>query len=174
MPVVTGQLTRQLTRQLTTTRHPSSISFSGAGYLGCYHLGVIKYLQDTSLLLSPSDSSSYNPNMPRQTLCGSSAGSLVSAGVLCGLTVDDTMPIVSRCAKKAREAGVLTSLTPGFSLVDVLDPILREAMKEALERQGVTGDDVDGFIRERVNGGKKRSLSCEHCVPHIIPPFVRF
>ncbi|GMH64937.1 hypothetical protein TrST_g9655 [Triparma strigata] len=94
--------------------------------------------------------------MPRQTLCGSSAGSLVSAGVLCGLTVDDTMPIVSRCAKKAREAGVLTSLTPGFSLVDVLDPILREAMKEALERQGVTGNDVDGFIRERVNGDRLR------------------
>jgi hypothetical protein len=101
------------------------MSFSGAGFLGVYHAGAASYLQKASLLQN-SD--------PHQILMGSSAGSLISASIRLNVPCEKTLDIASSIAKAAKSAGPLTSLTPGFSLVDELYPVLRESIVDQVER----------------------------------------
>jgi hypothetical protein len=86
----------------------------------------------------------------RQTLLGSSAGSLVSAGILAGLRIEDMMTIVSQCATDAREAGLLSAISPKFSLLDSLNPKMRTALEKSV------GKDAKHTLSSRVNGDQLR------------------
>ena len=134
----------------TSTSAVPSFSFSGAGFLGAYHLGAVKYLQESGLL------SSFNPNHRRrrtkgQKLMGSSAGSLVAAAISAGVRVEDAMTVVSASADEALNAGPLQSLTPNFSLVDVGIPRVKKLFVDASAREGFSTD-LDAFVKERVSG----------------------
>ena len=123
------------TTTTTTTNVPPSISFSGAGFLGVYHAGASSYLLSRGLLL---------PNSPRQTLLGSSAGALMGAGVQCNLAPEATLEIAAALSAAARAAGPLNSLTPGFSLLDSLLPLLDQHLLAAI---GPDRAAADGHVR---------------------------
>jgi predicted acylesterase/phospholipase RssA len=118
---------------------PPSISFSGAGFLGCYHIGVAQALKDKGLLTVGPEST--------QTLLGSSAGALVSAGVLCGVTTADAMTLTKEIAQDASDQGVLNALTPNYSLIDSVRPRLLEKLRSIVPN----GNDCDAYIKSKVN-----------------------
>lgn len=88
---------------------PRSLSFSGAGFLGSYHAGVYavcaSYLSLTLDDSSSNDFASTETLIPKGlmsrgalhlkelTLLGSSAGSLVAAGIATGQHPDDMMAV---------------------------------------------------------------------------------
>ena len=132
---------RQLTRFLqqfstTPTDNLLSFGFSGAGFLGCYHVGVAACLYRQGLLPNPNDSSSSHP--PRVT--GVSAGSMIASAVLAGVKPDpDGMEVVLEAARKTRQLAnannfnvSLDVLTPGFSLIDQVEDPFRKAIVTAL------------------------------------------
>jgi len=97
-----------------------SISFSGAGFLGCYHLGVANCLIKYGIL---------NKNT---LLLGSSAGSIVASGISAGVSPGDGMNIIIECVKRVRHSGgLLDTLRPGLSLVDEIESLLLDAMLKA-------------------------------------------
>jgi len=69
-------------------------------------------------------------NDPDQILLGSSAGSLISASIRCDVPPELTLDIASELAKQAHAAGPLTALTPGFSLIDALEPYFRTILAD--------------------------------------------
>jgi hypothetical protein len=70
-----------------------SISFSGAGFMGSYHCGAIKALQEAGILPDLTDNHRLEKRHRDIVFLGSSAGSLVSAGVLTGQPVDELMDV---------------------------------------------------------------------------------
>ncbi|GMI38240.1 hypothetical protein TeGR_g3669, partial [Tetraparma gracilis] len=109
------------------SRLPPSISFSGAGFLGVYHAGAADYLIGAGLLqptLAPGERAA-------QALLGSSAGALIAASLRLGVRPEQVPAIANPIARRA-SAEPLRALTPGFSLVDEMEPFLREATGEAL------------------------------------------
>ena len=93
-----------------------SISFSGAGFLGCYHVGVSACLVKHGYLLAPGEAPSYssstNDNPP--ILLGASAGALACAGNMAGVSSQDSMDIVLKLAQMTRnEGGVMDAFRPG-------------------------------------------------------------
>ena len=124
-----------------TTQHATnnrlSFGFSGAGFLGCYHVGVCAALHKHGLLPNPDDDSSYNTNkMP--LLTGVSAGSMIAAATLAGVDPEnDGMNVVLEAARRTRELNSQQSvpldvLTPGFSLIDQVEGPFRDAMAKSL------------------------------------------
>lgn len=109
-----------------------SISFSGAGFLGCYHLGVASSLLKHGYLLPKGEvatssssqlkngtkhstiaSSSSSPSR-HPILLGASAGALTCAGIAAGVPGEDAMDIVLNVARATREkGGILDALRPG-------------------------------------------------------------
>jgi hypothetical protein len=117
-----------------------SYGFSGAGFLGSYHVGVAACLHKQGLLPDPNDDSS-----PRPLVTGVSAGSMIAAATLAGVNPeDDGMEVVLEATRRTRNlvkssSGValdfnisLDVLTPGFSLIDQVEEPFREAMVKAL------------------------------------------
>jgi len=108
-----------------------SFGFSGAGFLGCYHVGVASCLHRQGLLPNPNDSSASPP-----FVTGVSAGSMIAAAILAGVNPDpDGMEVVLEAARKTRELTKahgsnvsLDVLTPGFSLVDQVETPFRAAI----------------------------------------------
>eukprot|EP00977_Amphora_coffeiformis_P022770 scaffold11454_cov168-Amphora_coffeaeformis.AAC.20 len=127
-----------VTRTLVQHLKISSFGFSGAGFLASYHLGVVKCLQERGLLTSEK---SLVP------LTGVSAGALVAASIAAGMDADDGMETVLEIARKARQAGRLMALQPGFSLVDVMEAEVRERLHKAV------GSDNEEFLR-RIDHGR--------------------
>ena len=124
----------------TTTTSPviPSIGFSGAGFLGCYHVGVAACLHKHSILPDPKNDDSYDTNkMP--LLTGVSAGSMIAAATLAGVNPEpDGMEVVLTAARRTRELQNkqqlinLDVLTPGFSLIDQVEIPFKEALVKAL------------------------------------------
>jgi hypothetical protein len=110
-----GQLTR-------------SISFSGAGFYGVYHLGVTAALQSHGFLPNYADvplkKKEKGEDKDRIVFMGSSAGSLVAAGTLAGFKVDDVMHINYQLSRKSY-ARTFNALTPGFDLLCELEPYIK-------------------------------------------------
>ncbi|KAF1529497.1 Patatin-like phospholipase domain-containing protein 1, partial [Eudyptes sclateri] len=61
---------------------PFSLSFSGSGFLALYQIGVVQSLLELAPELLKSACKVY----------GSSAGSLIAAAVVCGISLDDLVP----------------------------------------------------------------------------------
>ena len=89
-----------------------SISFSGAGFLGAYHVGAVAALQRGNYLPDYSKPSNRQATKspgecdsvpPPPMLLGSSAGSLVSAGIVTGQSIDEIMSICHELSAQARK-----------------------------------------------------------------------
>ena len=80
-------------------------------------------------------------------LTGVSAGALVAASIAVGMDADDGMETVLSIARKARQAGRLMALQPGFSLVDVMEAEVRERLYKAVD------GDNEKFLR-RIDYGR--------------------
>lgn len=114
--------------------HRPSYGFSGAGFLGCYHVGVAACLRKHGHLPHP-DSKGEMP-----LLTGVSAGSMISAAIVVGVDPEvDGMEIVLEAARRTRKLSKqfstiipLDALTPGFSLIDQVEGPFREALVKAL------------------------------------------
>jgi len=89
----------------TIQRSGRSISFSGAGFLGSYHAGVIAALQKAGALPDYRKAPVARGREDRHgdiTFLGSSAGSLVSAGILTGQSTDELMDVCHLLCAEAR------------------------------------------------------------------------
>ena len=82
------------------------VSFSGAGFLGAFHLGVGDALVRARALES------------RFEIAGASAGAIVGAVLATETPVEVAREALRTLVEKSRTAGRLGILTPGFSLVD--------------------------------------------------------
>ena len=92
------------------TNKISSLSFSGAGFLGCYHLGAVECLMKHGLLWDPLSSDEKLP-----ILTGVSAGALIIAGITVGVKPEDGMSVVLDIARNTREkTGILNTFQPGY------------------------------------------------------------
>eukprot|EP00966_Prymnesium_polylepis_P078878 1828215-Prymnesium_polylepis.1 len=164
-----------------------SFSFSGAGFLGAYHVGVATALQSAGLLpdyySGTRKSSSAEPPM----LLGASAGALTAGAVVAGALSPtrsaEIMDLVTGLAVQAR-AQPLNALTPGFSLIDRLWPRLTEELEGAEKRnpdsflQRIAAGDLrvslttpgPSFLvrRERAHRVVDRFESCEHLTSALI------
>ncbi|GKZ00397.1 patatin-like phospholipase domain-containing protein 2 [Mayamaea pseudoterrestris] len=175
----------------------SSLGFSGAGFLTCYHLGVAQCLVDHGVINLSDDvdrpastapsgradtddkgtmtnqtQSSFSTSMqspqPIIPLCGVSGGALTAAALAAHVAPRDGMEAVLQVAQRARKAGRLNVLQPGFSLIDVMEDYLRPLLKSA---------DINAFMR-RIEHGKRlrigltdtrrlRSLGREHSFVYV-------
>jgi hypothetical protein len=128
------------TRSTLPTR---SLSLSGGGLLGAYHLGVVSALQSRHLL--PDYSRRPDDPASNVALLGASAGSLVAASVFAGSRGDHLMGVLCSLAAEA-EAQSLGPLTPGFSLIDALEPYLRAELA-AVDPHTLAGRLAGGRLR---------------------------
>lgn len=133
-------------------RSPSSFSFSGAGFLACYHMGAAKCLLEHGLLpgkgqllAAPADADAATKST---RLTGVSGGALVAAALCAGVDPVDGMAATLNVSQAARQAGRWDALQPGFSLVDVMEKWLSKLVREAVN------DDSEYFMR-RIEHGKR-------------------
>ncbi len=134
-------------RNTMATSALPSIGFSGAGFLGCYHVGVSACLQRHGWLGLDDSSNKKNYNTIQPTtikplvplLTGVSAGSMIAAATAAGVAPEpDGMDVVLTAARRTRELSntsplpTLDALTPGYSLIDAVEGTFREAIVKAL------------------------------------------
>ena len=109
-----------------------SIGFSGAGFMGSYHVGVAACLIQYGILPSFSADDG-NQGKIRFKLTGVSAGSLISSAVIAGVKMEDAMDVVMGVGRSVRQkCGIMDVLTPGFSLVDEVETLMKPILKQAL------------------------------------------
>ena len=86
----------------------SSIGFSGAGFLTCYHIGAVQCLMDQNYL--PSFHHQDDDAMP--TLTGVSGGGLIASAISAGVSPDDGMEaLLTLCQQNQNQT--LDAFTPG-------------------------------------------------------------
>jgi hypothetical protein len=124
---------------LRQQQHFTSVGFSGAGFLACYHLGVVQCLRDQGLLHCALEKDKVIP------LTGVSAGALTAVAIAADIEPSDCMSVVLSCAHKAREAGRLNTWQPGFSLVDVVEHYTQKMLLHV---------DEEAFLH-RIDHGKR-------------------
>jgi len=134
-----------------------SLSFCGAGFMGVYHVGVAACLQKYGCLPSYSSNADANANEDdKRSACimkltGVSAGSLVSAAIATGVSMDDSMNVLMELSRHARGHNqVMGCLSPGYSLLDELYRLMKPVVYDA-----VAGGDEELFAR-RVRPGNLR------------------
>ena len=86
-----------------------NLTFSGCGFLGLYHLGVISSLRDNA------------PALLKRVKCygGASAGGFAAMALLLDLSISDTSEFVVRIVKRANQL-TLGTLHPSFDVVGTL------------------------------------------------------
>lgn len=86
-----------------------NLTFSGCGFLGIYHLGVVSCLKENA------------PALLKRVKCygGASAGSFAAIALLLDLNVSDSAEFVIRLAKRANSL-TLGPLHPSFNVVRTL------------------------------------------------------
>lgn len=136
-------------------RRLSSISFSGAGFLTVYHLGVAHCLLENGLirLEPPTDATTQSPSI----MTGVSGGALVSSTLICGIPPERSMEILLEVAGKARQQ-TLNIYHPGYSLIDAVERHLSTLLSK------IDGEEV----KERVRGGRLRIGFTDG---RVFPPF---
>ena len=84
------------TKMAAAVRRLSSISFSGAGFLTCYHLGVANCLLENGLICldPPHHSSAEAPSV----MTGVSGGALASSALICGIPPEQCMEAMLKVA----------------------------------------------------------------------------
>lgn len=162
-----------------------SFGFSGAGFLGCYHVGVAACLRRHGVLPHPDEYS--DVHKPYPLLTGVSAGSMIASATLAGVNPDpDGMEVVLEASRRTRELrrqkrigeeegksspfviNIPTPfdvLTPGFSLIDQVEGPFRNALANALggycewdrSKNSATFQDIDpDLFARRFTSGKLR------------------
>lgn len=122
-----------------------SIGFSGAGFLGCYHVGVAACLKRQGWLCLDDTANKTTTIQPTTIkplatlLTGVSAGSMIAAATAAGVAPEpDGMDVVLTAARRTRELSkksplpTFDALTPGYSLIDAVEGSFREAIVGAL------------------------------------------
>ncbi|XP_075377816.1 omega-hydroxyceramide transacylase [Mycteria americana] len=98
---------------------PFSLSFSGSGFLALYQVGVVQSLLELAPELLKSACKVY----------GSSAGSLIAAAVVCGISLDDLKEFFFAMAKEVRKT-ILGPLSPKCSLLANIKTVLQQMLPE--------------------------------------------
>ncbi|NXC18021.1 PLPL1 protein, partial [Corythaeola cristata] len=104
---------------LRSSSTPFSLSFSGSGFLALYQVGVVQSLLEFAPELLKSACKVY----------GSSAGSLIAAAVVCGISLDDLKEFFFAMAKEARKT-TLGPLSPKCSLLACIKAVLQRMLPE--------------------------------------------
>ncbi|GAX26808.1 patatin-like phospholipase domain-containing protein 3 [Fistulifera solaris] len=118
----------------STTRHFTSISFSGAGFLACYHLGVAECLLRHNVLST------------KLIVTGVSGGALVASALLAGVTPTDGMLAALAISEKTRQHR-FDALQPGFSLVDEMYQHFQQLVRDAVKNEEHFLQQVNGTLR---------------------------
>ena len=126
-------------------RHLSSISFSGAGSLTIYHLGVAQCLIENGILSldPPNDTGRCDATT---ILTGVSGGALVASALVCGISPERSVEVILEVAAKTRQQ-IFNIYHPGYSLIDVVEQNLLKLLNSDM--------DADQF-QERLKGGRLR------------------
>jgi len=140
-----------------------SISFSGAGFLGAYHVGVASCLMKHEHLLKPLETIRHDDTRT-PIVTGVSAGAIVSAAISAGVTSDNAMNVIHEINNRTRAltqttlaSSMLDVFTPGFSLVDQLEDLLLQELQIALGGSKDKNDyDHDLFMNRTQNGNSLR------------------
>ncbi len=161
-----------------------SFGFSGAGFLGCYHVGVAAALETHGYI-------GYKNNTqqtPAPLLTGVSAGSMIAASIHAGVPPDpDGMEVVLTAARRTRELpiSILDALTPGYSLIDAVEGPFRMAIVKAMggtlpSKQPRSSDDFsldslydvdpDLFRRRFPTGSLRIGLTDKRALLSSFPP----
>ena len=98
-----------LEKPTMTEEQDLNLTFSGCGFLGIYHLGVVSCLKENA------------PALLKRVKCygGASAGSFAAIALLLDLNVSDSAEFVIRLAKRAHSL-TLGPLHPSFNVVRTL------------------------------------------------------
>lgn len=91
------------------------MSLSGAGFLGAFHLGFAEALLKSGI-----------QRTHRVEIAGASAGALVGTVIATETSLSVARDVLRELASRARGAGPLGILTPGFSLVEAVQSSLDE------------------------------------------------
>lgn len=94
---------------------PINLSFSGCGFLGLYHVGVVCAFNE------------HAPEVLQNPIAGCSAGSLVAACTMCGCCLGQMCSDALEIAIRARSL-VLGPLHPTFDIVDIIRNGLRRIL----------------------------------------------
>lgn len=96
-----------------------NLTFSGCGFLGIYHLGVVSCLKDNA------------PAFLDRVKCfgGTSAGAFAATALLMDLNVSDSAEFVLRLAKRAKSLA-LGPLHPNFRIVDTVRKSFEKILPE--------------------------------------------
>jgi predicted acylesterase/phospholipase RssA len=113
----------------------TSISFSGAGFLACYHLGVAECLLRHNLL-----------KHEKLIITGVSGGALVASALLAGVTPTDGMSAALAISQKTRQHR-FDALQPGFSLVDEMYQHFQQLVRDAVTNEELFLQQVNGTLR---------------------------
>lgn len=94
-----------------------NLTFSGCGFLGIYHLGVVSCLKENA------------PGLLRRVKCygGASAGALAAAGLLLDMNLNESAEYVVRLAKRANSL-TLGPLHPSFQIVRTIRRSLERSL----------------------------------------------
>ena len=107
------------------TPTPIGVSFSPAGLLTPFHLGVAQRLQELGIITQST------------TLAGSSGGAIAAAVTAVGLSSNDTLAACNRIAQKCRDSGTFRTLSTSFQTE--IQALLPESVSTTLNtRQGRT------------------------------------
>ena len=96
-----------------------NITFSGCGFLGIYHLGVVTCLKENA------------PGFLKRVKCfgGASAGALAAAGLALDINLSESAEYVLRLAKRANSL-VLGPLHPNFQVVRTIRRSLEKSLPD--------------------------------------------
>ena len=163
-PLEMGHHLRHLTSAATSKAQ--SLSYSGAGFLGCYHTGVTAaLLRHNFLSLSSKDSSTDPTTLP--LLTGVSAGSLTCAAIHAGVSPENSMNVILSVSERTRQkGGWLDVLRPGFSLLDQLEDLFVKEMQLALGGSSTKGDYDWELMKKRMDGGRLLRVGLMHVNHH--------
>ncbi|OPJ89009.1 patatin-like phospholipase domain-containing protein 1 [Patagioenas fasciata monilis] len=105
--------------ELRGSSAPFSLSFSGSGFLALYQVGVVQSLLELAPKLLQSAGKVY----------GSSAGSLIAAAVVCGISLDDLKEFFFSTVKEVRNT-ILGPFSPKCSLLANIKAVLQQMLPE--------------------------------------------
>ena len=147
-------------------QHITSIGFSGAGFLTCYHLGVADCLLQQGILTKSGE----KPLPSSPILTGVSGGALCAAGMTAGVSPENGMNNLLHVTNITTQQGRLDALTPGYSLIDQVEANFAQSLKQAL---GGTSDDCYEdydveLLQERLKNSRLRIGFTDR---RVFPPF---
>ncbi len=84
-------------------------------------------------------------------------GAIVPAAISAGVRIDDAVDVLNKINErtKAKSNAILSSFTPGFSLVDQVEDLLISSMQVALGGSAGSADDYDNeLLMNRIDNGR--------------------